>query len=300
MKDKMMLYGVEMCARYTRKQKELFLEFVIEACKRLGRSTAFETKHTRLRHIASLEIGNVNKADIIVAAAYDTPEKAYTVMKYYPFSKENNIREGQGNVLVKIMIGIIAGFLLFYIMKGFRTYPLALKIAAGTAVAVILYGIYRMTNGIPNTVNFSRNSSGVAMVMKLAEEITSEKAAFVLLDQTVGSYEGLELLKEHIGDHKTVILLDNLSYGSECVIAHRENTDIKGLLAEGFTDKPYKEPGNALRFFSDMIQISCGDIADQQLIVRNVGTRRDHQIDMKRLEKLHELLKDYINRHIGK
>ena len=299
MKDKMMLYGVEMSARYTRKQKELFLAFITECCKRIGKEVSFESKHSAFRHIASIEMGNVDKANIIVCGAYDTPEKAYIEMKNYPFNMEANIKEQQASLIVKVVAAIVLSLVMFLIVRGFGNYQLYLKILAGIAIAVILYVIYKMTTGIANTVNFSRNSAAVATIMKLAEEIDNEKVAFVLLDQTVNSYEGLDLLKEKVGNKKKIIYLDNLSYGNRCVVAHRGSSDVTMLLKAGMEEKIYREPSNALRFFDDIIQISCGDVENKQFVVKHVGSDKDHDIDMKRLEMIYQTLKSYINKSIS-
>ena len=295
MKDNMMLYGVEMSTRYTRRQKELFLAFIVEQCKRLNIRTAFETRHSAFRHLASIEIGNIEKAKTVICACYDTPEKTYVETRYYPLNPDSNVSEARANLIAKIIMGLVGGFLIFYLVRGFSGYKLVFKILSSIAIGIIVAVLYFVSRGIPNQVNFSRNSAAVALIMKLAEEMKNDRTAFVLLDNTVNSYEGLGVLKEKIGDDKTVIYLDNLSYGNRCVIAHTPGMDVSGLMSDGFTEKEYDQPANALSYFSRMIQISCGEVYQHQLIVRKVGTNKDYEVDMKRLEKLHDLLSRYIN-----
>ena len=86
MKDKMMFYGVTLGKRYTRRQKEVFLNEVIKKCQESGIKTDFMTKHTKVTHICNLVIGDLKKAKKIVCAAYDTPSIAINPFyHYYPF-----------------------------------------------------------------------------------------------------------------------------------------------------------------------------------------------------------------------
>lgn len=56
MKEEMMLAGVTLARRYTRKQKEVFLAEVCRQCRQRGWKTEFQTRHSR--HLACMQSGD--------------------------------------------------------------------------------------------------------------------------------------------------------------------------------------------------------------------------------------------------
>ena len=79
MKDEMMLVGVTLARRYTRKQKEIFLAEVCRQCREAGWKTEFQTRHSRMLHVCNLVIGDLAHAKTVIACAYDTPASAQLV-----------------------------------------------------------------------------------------------------------------------------------------------------------------------------------------------------------------------------
>ena len=95
---------------------------------------------------------------------------------------------------------------------------------------------------------------------------------------------------------KEIILLDALAYGKDTCIAYNKNVDISDFKHDTYILKEYQKPTNALQYFKNMIQISCGDIEDHMFVVKNTCTNKDYEIDMNRLEEIYQLLMTHINR----
>ena len=75
-----------------------------------------------------------------------------------------------------------------------------------------------------------------------------------------------------------------------------EDVDISDFEHDSYILKEYQNPTNALQYFKNMIQISCGDIEDHMFVVKNTCTNKDYEIDMNRLEEIYQLLMTHIKR----
>lgn len=293
MKEKMLFAGVNIGRRFNTKEKELFLQQVIEMAEKQNLPHEFQTKHSRLFNICNLVIGNLKSADTVIACAYDTPAK--TVLpgfKYFPFNPSFNKNEETKNLAVQLFCAMLSFGVVLMWLKNCISYTGYLKVMALVCCAVFAFQGYKWLRPSGNRVNFSRNSAAVAAMLKLMETLKNRKTAFVFLDQNCSSYEGAKLLKEHLSDHQMVILLDNLASGDKTVVAHTPLVDPGKLVKEGWIDKEYDETANMLGLFQRSIMISCGSIHNKQFFVENTGTKKDVEVNMERLVQITEALKE--------
>lgn len=292
MKEKMMFAGVNIGRRFKLKEKELFLNQVIEMAEKQHLSYEFQTKHSRLLNICNLVVGDIKHASTIVACAYDTPAKTILPgFKYYPFNPSFNTKEETKNLIAQCL-GVFCCFLLIFLwVKNFESAQTWLKVLIVAGSIMMGYAGYKFLKPSGNLVNFSRNSAAVACVLKLMETVQSKKTAYVFLDQNCASYEGAKLLKEHVSDHQLVILLDNLASGDKTVVAHKATVNPENLLHEGWIDKVYDDTANMLGIFQRSVMISCGSIKDKQFYVCNTGTKKDVEVNMERLVLITETIK---------
>ncbi len=295
MKENMMLYGVTLSQRYTTKQKECFLNEVFKHCKEVGLETEFISKHGSLYQLANLVIGDLKKANTIICASYDTPAKSLIPQDYYPFAAKRNVSSGVKKIVIDIFIMIICVLLSYVVLLNFKTVSTTIKWVKIIFVALIILFTFLFLKGTSNKVNFSRNSAAVAVLMELVEKNKSSNVAYVLLDQNTSTYEGLKALKEKLGDtQKEIILLDGLAYGKDTCVAFNEGVDASDLCTNGYIAKEYHNPTNALQYFKNMIQISCGDIENHMFVIHKTCTSQDYEIDMERLEEIYKLLDSHI------
>ena len=293
MKEKMMLAGVHVGRRFKTKEKELFLQQVIEIAKKQNLEHSFQTKHSKILNVCNLVVGDLKHADTVVACSYDTPAK--TVLpgfKYYPFQPGKNTHEETKNLAVQCLAAGLYVLVVFVLFRGFASAGLAVKALKVAGAVIFGYGAFRSLKPSGNLVNFSRNSASVASMLKLMETVKNKKTAFVFLDQNCASYEGAKLLKEHVGDHQLVMILDNLASGEKTVVAHKKTTDPGSLIKEGWIDKEYDDTANMLSIFHRSIMISCGSIQNKQFIVKNTGTKKDVEVNMDRLIQITEAIKE--------
>ncbi len=297
MKENMMLYGVTLSQRYTLKQKECFLNEVVQRSKDAGFKTEFISKHGSLYQLANLVIGDLKNANTVICASYDTPAKSLIPQDYYPFAAKNNVNSGIKKIVIDIVVMLICVFLSYVILLNFKTVSSLMKWLKIILVALIIFITFIFLKGTSNKVNFSRNSAAVAVLMELVEKNKSSNVAYVLLDQNTTTYEGLKALKEKLEDkdtQKEIILLDGLSYGKDTCVAFNEGVDASDLCIQGYIAKEYHNPTNALQYFKNMIQISCGDIENHMFVIHKTCTNKDYEINMERLEEIYRLLDNHI------
>lgn len=293
MKEMMMLAGVHIARRYKTKEKELFLQQVIELTDKKGLKHSFQTKHSKIMNVCNLVIGDLDHAQVIVACAYDTPAKAVLPgFKYYPFNPSFNKKEETKNLACQLLGLFLCFFLIFLYFRNFNEVQMWLKILIVAAAVITGYHGFRFLKPHGNKMNFSRNSVSVALILKLMQTVQSNKTAYVFLDQNCASYEGAKLLKEHCKNHQLVILLDNLASGDKTVVAHKKKIDVNSFLKENWIDKQYDETDNMLSLFERSLIISCGTIKNKKFFVENSGTRKDYGVDMNRLNQIYNILKN--------
>ena len=295
MKDKMMFYGVTLGKRYTRRQKEVFLNEVIKKCQESGIKTDFMTKHTKVTHICNLVIGDLKKAKKIVCAAYDTPSIAINPFyHYYPFNPKLNVKEESRNLIVEVVLGVILMGLCYFMLTYTMAQGMLIKILGILITGlVILFCFFYLFKGKANNFNFNRNSGAVVLIMQLIENVKNQDVAYVLLDKTADGNEGLKLLKENVNDHQLIILLDAISSGEKTVVAHN-SIDVSDLLMDGWVDKQFDDTDNTVGYFKRCIMISRGEIINHRFVIKGTRSRNDYHFDYDGLKNIYEQLLKYL------
>lgn len=104
MKDEMMLVGVTLARRYTRKQKEIFLAEVCPQCVKLVED-GISNPAFRMLHVCNLVIGDLAHAKTVIACAYDTPASAQLPIRYYPLNPRKNTQAESWNLAWEWILG---------------------------------------------------------------------------------------------------------------------------------------------------------------------------------------------------
>lgn len=301
MRDKMMLYGVTLAKRYTKRQKAYFLAHILESYSAYGFPAKLQSRKSWTGNINNVIAGSLETAGTIVAAAYDTPARAFLPgYRYYPFHTEKNKKEERKNILVQILIAAIFSITACAgTMRFFKTHAIGMLLLVFLSVGAAVWGI-RVKK---NPVNFNRNSASLAVMDKVAENLQgNENVAFVFLDQGVSSFEGFKLFRESLEDaakdrKKRVILLDCIAYGDTLVAAHGQDDaeSARKLIEIGenhelaIRDKVYTEEkieGNILSFLPGGIYLASGSIENGEFVVKDTRSPKDTKVDMERLEKI--------------
>ncbi len=308
MKNLMMLYGVTLGKRFTKRQKAYFMAEINETYPKLGFPIQFQDVKQRFFTMRNVIAGNLNAADIVFVAAYDTPSKSFLPnYKYYPFHTEKNLNMEYFNLIAQIIIAIVSAFMSYACLKLFFNNNGLSRIPY--IILTIFFAILALyeTKAHPNVFNFNRNSASLAVMERIARECKGDSnIAFVFLDQAVSSFEGLKLLKERCNvQNKKFILLDCIASGEKILVAHRENTEnsAKKLIEKAkkykleIKNKVYsdeKAEKNVLAFAKNMLYIVSGTIEKNEFIVKNTKSKKDIVVDINRLDEIAKLLIEFV------
>lgn len=296
LQDLMMLYGVTLGARRSKKQRYLFATQLKETLTALGWDYTVQTnpKGKTARRVENIVVGDITRARTVFVAPYDTPAKALRPFRYYPFDPERTVEEERKDSLLKTVLGVLTAalavpFLTLAMSRGGWWLLLCLP-----AAVFLLLG-YRIMKGFVNEVNFNRASASVAVCMKLVEELKDKKnsVAFVLCDRAADTYEGYRILGMELPQGANVVVLDCLAYGETLALAHGPLANLRARkLLEALPqarEKVYTEEElerNQLSFFPGGMVLTAGKVEGSAFVVENTRSAKDHRLDLPRLEQI--------------
>lgn len=305
MKDLLMLFGMTLAKRYTRRQKRFFWAQMEAFFKKLGYTVTLHENRQKLICISNILIGDIYKAHYLIVCPYDTPSRSLLPYKYYPYNLLENLHQENLELFLRFLIYVGSCFLAYFIFRQFSASSIFLKIFSVLFSIGLIFFCYRLIVGIPNPVNFNRNSASVALIAALAERSKKNRnVAFVLLDNSVGSNAGWRLFAEDESlKEKTLIYIDCVAYGEKLVCAHNQTTDLEAkklvsfLTNAGVIDHIFSEEqlkGTNLQFVPKMLHLCTGTIEDHYFVVRNTRSKKDFKVDISKLEILCTGLLNYL------
>lgn len=295
LKDLMMLYGVTLGSRKTQRKKNLFVETVKDACKDMDVPVKVQQNKVGMFTSTSIVMGNLDTAQYVFLAGFDTPVQYLTGLKQYPFHPERSSRAENIKNCIRFLIVALLAVCAYFPLQALVSH--GVKLLSVLTLMILLAGIVILLFPMANPYNFSRSSS-IAVMMKLVERRDS-KTAFIMCDHTVSGYIGYRAVKKEISENSKVILLGPMASGKRTVVAFKDrDIQFASSLAEQISDdviqrKYAKEEAerNCLSLFQHCIYIGCGDIENREFIVNDTACRKDVQIDMERLERIVDSLK---------
>ena len=303
MKELMMLVGVTLGRRYTKKEKRFFGETIAKYFTELGYDITIHTKQNAFSIANNMVIGNLETAKKVIVAAYDTPGTiSVPKYRYYPFNSKRNLRNESLSLAIRFLAASLLFVLIYFLLRNFMNYELWLKVVAVVLSVLLAWISFFYLKGQGNPVNFNRNSASIALICAVAREYKGKDIAFVLLDQCVNSYEGLKALKEQMdGEGKEVLMLESLAYGEELVLVMKGKTNAVSIVNNNESlsifGKSYEEisaGNNFMQLFPNMLYLASGDNENKQFVVNNSRSVRDCNIDMDRLETISKIVLSYM------
>jgi hypothetical protein len=307
MKELMMLYGITLRKRYHNRQKAYFRSHISESYPKAGFSVTYpERKHTAAK-ITNIIAGDINKAELLFITAYDTPSTTLLPnYKYYPFHSKKNEKGEQLNFIVQIITVVFFAFCSYLFMKQFLSGSGVAKGAYLGLTILSIIGAVLVGRGRANSFNFNRNSASLAIMERIAEQCSQNcNIAFVFLDQSISSFHGYKEFSYAYGDNsKTIVVLDCVAAGDMILLAHRKGCtkqakqliELAGKNTLTITDREYSEEKadkNILAFGRNMLYLVSGEVEGKEFIVANTRSKRDIQVDMKRLDKVAKTLIEF-------
>lgn len=301
LKNSLVTYGVTLGMRYTRKQKQVFLNCVMQELQKQDISFQLQEKRSAVLSVTHLVIGNPASAERIIAASYDTPARAlWPGYRWYPFRLAEDRRGDVKNLVLETLTVIAllaAAVFLFSLVPGGSLGQKILCIAAGIALA--LSG-YLFSRGTPNKVNFSMNSAAVALVMDLIHECGTKDTAYVLMDESSTSLEGVKILREMITDTSEVLFLSALAEGDIKMIVHGRKSSCASSLKKELADFEDHEltegqlSQSVLGAYPHGAILIRGERTGNDFTICNAKTGRDSNVDTAGLMKIERRLCGWI------
>ncbi len=162
--------------RKTRGQKAAFYALIRPALEAYGYDVTLE--EGGLIKSRNIVVGDIQKADVILTAHYDTC--AQLPFPNYIFPQKIGFYLAWQLLITAALVGI-------YVLALFAAYALTRNVAAASCAgfAAGAAGLYLLLAGKANRHNYNDNTSGVVTVIETALSLSAEqmkKAAFVLFD----------------------------------------------------------------------------------------------------------------------
>ncbi len=198
--------------RKTRKQKTQFLEFLQTFCSQQGWDCSIQ----RAGSVRNFIIGNPAEANVIFTAHYDTPIRRLIPSVIYPTSRFHTLWAAGWPILA-----LLFGFVLLSYLLEYSLFQLMLRIAY---FLVILFLCLRLCFGPANYENWNKNTSGIAVLLKLMQTISHNnrhKVAFVFFDDGAAGQNGsrkFKWLSGKVCKEKWIVNLDSVGVGSEFLL----------------------------------------------------------------------------------
>jgi hypothetical protein len=312
--DELILYfAVVFGIRYSRKSKIYFLTMLNNRMKTAGyKEAAYNKGHnSKGRQPPEYVVyGNLKQAKVVFISSYDTGSRIFVPnCLYYPLNEPKNSRFERLNgmielALVLFCIGLCAVLLYFTgIDLSFTSIKTFYTLAP---VAVFSIIVYKITDGLPNSPNFNRNSAALMLMYAIARDPAAKKnAAFVFCNKSCSSHEGyirfaLECPKEI--RHK-IVLLDCIGYGTRLLLAHRDTgrgraaaiMSCKDGMEITDTELPGIDAENTiLKIFPESLLLFSADEIEREYVVQNTRNKKDRMINTARLEQLKAVFLEFI------
>ncbi len=296
MKELFETFGITLGRRLSYRQKVMFINEFSQPLLDKGIKVELQQKTYFGKKVTNVQIGDLDKADTIVVAAYDTGSRMFVPgYRYYPMNGSQNYTREVINTVIQLLCAAVLAVLVFFITRNFLDLPWWRKILAVLADAILVFLIYNVVNGIPASFNYNRNSASDIIIYKLANEnLKNRKTAFVLTDDSISSYRGYQQLNSWLGESaakKNIVILDCLAYGEKVYcfskthnrifdrIENMKDSDIEMKIVSDISNTP-------LSVFPNAVLLASGSMINDELIAENVRTNKDYKVDLPRLEKL--------------
>lgn len=293
--------------RKTKKQKEEFRNWLHNHLGTLG----FEATNQKYsKSGTNIIVGDINKAQIILTAHYDTQPNFFIPM----FMGIKWV----GLILSQLIL-VIPIFLIIFLISfciGFLTGNPFIAGIVGWLVCILF--LLQMTIGIANKHTANDNTSGVATLIAIAEELSDElrdKVCFVFFDQEelglIGSASFKKKYKEVISE-KTLINFDCVSDGDNILFIAKKkfrksgyNNILNEAVYKTFNGKDKKGlVGSASKYVyaSDQIifENSVGVAALKEsptfgYYLDRIHTRRDTRFDTNNIELIKDVVVKFVH-----
>ena len=289
--------------RKSAEQKQAFLKYAAAAARKMGYAAHVEENG---RH-RNLVMGQPETAEVLFTAHYDTPANKLIPSPIIPRNLPLFLLCQLATVLLLFAVSFGAGYLSYLITREPRL----------TLIVFLLcyFGLLLLlTAGPANKHNMNCNTSGVAAVLELMEQLPPEvrdQAAFILFDNgetgRLGS-RAYATRHQQIKKRTLILNLDCVGVGDHLLFMvknYARATFAYRFLEESFADaeqlKTHWFPSSGCTFVSDHASFRCGVNVTACKRKKGIGfytphihTRRDTEADARNIEELARCLVTFV------
>ncbi|XKM13507.1 hypothetical protein RCS94_10855 [Orbaceae bacterium ac157xtp] len=303
--DLIFRYAIIFGKRFSIKDKIAFLRVITKELMQLNYRV--DTKVAKLaltnkknQHYYNAYIGDLEKADLIIATYYDTAITNFNLLKTYAFQHQFSKISyfiGIAPIIFVFLLSVILNWFIFIPHIQYEGFFSVSGILTVLSTLFLFYLILKYKNGIPNKNNFVCNSSSIITIINLIQKLDKKekkKIAFVLLDAGCTNQYGLKMLENYSKTvhEKTFIFLDSIGNGDELCFFKSPKSKLN-------------MPNQTINIntidtsLTDYLLISSGKVStNKQILIANAHSRKDKQLSPERLEKhtqtLLELCQNFI------
>lgn len=201
--------------RKTENEKETFRNYVLEEAK----NTKYPGKVDKIKKSNNVVFGDLEKAECVFTAHYDTPATSLIPNLMTPTNKVIGILYHLSYPLIMALLCLVVAKLIGNCFNWNLSYVMILY------VFIYLSVFYLCTRCFKNKHNKNDNTSGVACVLSLMEICEKENIAFILFDNEEKGLVGSKAIAKHnkeLFENKVVINMDCVGYGDKILISIKE------------------------------------------------------------------------------
>ncbi|MGX7109486.1 hypothetical protein [Facklamia miroungae] len=236
-----------------------------------------ESKKERLKNIY---VGDIEQADRIICAHYDTPVK--TLSSYIFFDKKRAKNKTSIFILISSILMVLFGLGLTLVYKEIALNQFQL-LSLSTLLIAVIYAFYfyflnKISRGIPERNNLIRNTSSILTLLALIKEIKDDKTAFVFYDRGVYGTVGLQLVEQANAKNASIYVLDSIGSDASLYLIGKDFTkqqaEQSGMIYEMNNKFNYNYLISARRAEIDGVQkyyLSRSDLKQKELNMENIN-----------------------------
>ncbi len=304
-------YGI----RFRRKQKRKFLEYAQTKFKDMGYMTHLQEKSRINKHVVgnqNLVIGDIENANVIMCAHYDTPPRAIHKIEIIHGIRKSIWSKIKKYILILVFILILTS--IFILILSIMLYLLnCLSLIDFIPITAYIVACL-MTLGVSNKKNLNDNTSGVMTIFKIADELkelNNSKVAFVLFDNEEWGLIGSKIFANQneninnklfinfdcvgVGDN-ILILCDNYSIEEAKKIGeNKQCSKEKNILVQ---EADLSKADSDERRFKNRIRFAAFHRnEDGELYIENIHTKKDNELDIDNISVIASIIKEYISKN---
>lgn len=292
LKDLILRYCVLFGRRFSYKEKIAFLRVITKELIQLdydvdAKIAKLQLARKKYENYYNAYIGNLEKAELIVATHYDTNVNCFGLLKTYAFASSfSKVRYFIGllPILILFLFSLTLNYFIFVPCIQDEGFFGVSGVLSFVSTVVLFYFVLRYKNGVPNKRNFVCNTSSILTIINLIKQFDKKEkksVAFVLMDAGCTNQYGLKMLENYSKTilKKKIIFIDSIGNSDQLQFFKPTNSNI--LL----NNIEFHNAQIETRF-KDYIMITAGALGkDNRVLISHANSCKDDVLPSERVRQ---------------